>query len=201
MAEGRSEKKGKKLLIVESKANVYRVAGSPKKKTFFRWFWNSIRSPGRQKNGQEKDVFTVIRKLNTVAGLPKKWTRKRRFYGDSETQHGRRVAKQMDKKKTMIRKLNTVAGSPKKWTRKRQRFYGDSETQHGCRVLPELALVDRWKYGQRERGLRRSLKVWPTWTGSEMRRSLKVWPTWTGCETTLSLQQLLRDFEDEPKFA
>ena len=37
---------------------------------------------------QEKDnVFTQIRKVNTVAGSPKKWTRKRRFYADSESQH------------------------------------------------------------------------------------------------------------------
>ena len=72
-----------------------------------------------QKNVQEKDnVFTLIRKLNTVAGSPKKWTRKRRrFYTDSETQHGRRVVKKKDNVFTLIRKLNTVVLSPKKWTR------------------------------------------------------------------------------------
>ena len=57
--------------------------------------------PGCQKNEQEKDdVFTLIRKLNTVPGSPKKWTGKRRFYADSETQHSCWVAKKMDKKKT-----------------------------------------------------------------------------------------------------
>ena len=43
---------------------------------------------------KKDNVFTLIRKLNTVTGSPKKWTRKRqRFYADSETQHGRQVAK------------------------------------------------------------------------------------------------------------
>ena len=41
---------------------------------------------------KKDNVFTLIRKLNTVAGSPKKWTRKRRcFYADSETQHGRQT--------------------------------------------------------------------------------------------------------------